>query len=306
VTAADLGLANAELTSNKGQANGYASLDANGKIPNAQLPPLAITQTFVVSSEAQMLALDAMTGDIAVRSDLNKSFILSTMDSTVLTNWQELLTPPSSVLSVNGKTGVVSLASTDLSDTANIVFPSSTHTLTNKTYNAESTGNVLTVPFKQYSQAAGCESTNPYTMLDVPASNYPSPVCLTGTNIQKGGLRFTNAGNQTAQLTFYVPSDQTGTYDYRLMTLPATTVASTWQLSYACAAAGATDDAAFTAYTAITITATGANYFTVGSQTGQTGCSAGKMMHLKIARTDTTGPATIDLLGFEVTLRRAM
>src|SRR5690606_36704017 len=39
----------------KGAINGVATLGADGKIPNNQLPPLALTETFVVNSEAAML-----------------------------------------------------------------------------------------------------------------------------------------------------------------------------------------------------------------------------------------------------------
>jgi hypothetical protein len=50
-------------------------LDATGKINPSQLPALAITDTFVVANQVDMLALTAEIGDIAVRTDLNKSFI---------------------------------------------------------------------------------------------------------------------------------------------------------------------------------------------------------------------------------------
>lgn len=105
----------AEATANKGIAGGYASLDGSGKIPSAQLPAIAITDTFVVASQVAMLALTAETGDVAVRSDLNKSFILAGSDPTILGNWQELLTPTDAVLSVNGYTGAVTIGAGDLS-----------------------------------------------------------------------------------------------------------------------------------------------------------------------------------------------
>lgn len=100
----------------KGAANGVATLDADSKIPAAQLPAIAISDTFVVASQVAMLALTAEVGDIAVRTDLNKSFILKTAGASTLANWQELLTPTDSVLSVDGRTGAVSL--TDLYDAA--------------------------------------------------------------------------------------------------------------------------------------------------------------------------------------------
>lgn len=100
----------------KGAANGVASLDAGGKVPQAQLPDIAITSTSVVASQAAMLALTAQPGDVAVRTDVNKSFILTASPASTLGNWQELLTPTDSVLSVDGRTGTVTLS--DLYDAA--------------------------------------------------------------------------------------------------------------------------------------------------------------------------------------------
>jgi len=97
-------------TSVLGAANGVATLDAGGKIPVAQLPAIAISDTFVVASQVAMLALTAQTGDVAVRTDLNKSFILKGTTASVLADWQELLTPTDSVTSVNGQTGTVTIS----------------------------------------------------------------------------------------------------------------------------------------------------------------------------------------------------
>lgn len=80
-------------TSQIGVAGGVASLDAGSKVPANQLPAIAITDTFVVASQAAMLALTAETGDVAVRTDVSKSFILKAMPASTLANWQELLTP---------------------------------------------------------------------------------------------------------------------------------------------------------------------------------------------------------------------
>ncbi len=98
----------------KGAASGVAELDSGGKVPQAQLPLVAITNTFVVASQAAMLALTAQEGDVAVRTDLNKSFILTATPASTLGNWQELLTPTDAVSSVAGKTGTVTLVEGDI------------------------------------------------------------------------------------------------------------------------------------------------------------------------------------------------
>ena len=99
----------ADIAAQRGVAGGYASLDVAGKLPVAQLPALAINDTFVVASQAAMLGLAAERGDVAIRTDLGKSFILAVDDATQLANWKELIAT-GYVLSVNGLTGTVTLS----------------------------------------------------------------------------------------------------------------------------------------------------------------------------------------------------
>jgi hypothetical protein len=106
------------ITTQKGAVNGIAELDGNGLVPTHHLPALAITTTQVVNSQANMLALTAQVGDVAVRTDVNKSFILTATPATTLGNWQELLTPTDAVLSVDGGTGAISLSGTYLNRTS--------------------------------------------------------------------------------------------------------------------------------------------------------------------------------------------
>lgn len=96
----------------KGAANGVASLGSDSKIPSAQIPSLAISDVFVVASQAAMLALSsAGVGDVAKRTDNGKTFILSTASYSTLADWIEI-TDGAAVTSVDGATGAVSLAGT--------------------------------------------------------------------------------------------------------------------------------------------------------------------------------------------------
>jgi hypothetical protein len=116
-------LLNKISSSQKGIANGVATLGADGKVPNSQIPALAISETFVVASQAAMLALSGVEqGDVAVRTDVSKSFILSQAPATTLENWQELLTPASPVQSVNGQTGNVNLTTSNIAEGSNLYF----------------------------------------------------------------------------------------------------------------------------------------------------------------------------------------
>jgi hypothetical protein len=98
-----------------GLANGVASLNALGKVPSSQLPPVTLNSTNVVSSELDMLALTGVTvGSIAIRTDISKNFVLSDTDPTNIFNWTELLTPAAPVQSVNGLTGSINLSKSDI------------------------------------------------------------------------------------------------------------------------------------------------------------------------------------------------
>ncbi|NCH76716.1 right-handed parallel beta-helix repeat-containing protein [Cronobacter sakazakii] len=67
-----------------------AILDSEGKVPVSMIPAIAITQPFVVSSQAAMLALNAQVGDVAKRTDKGFSFILSAEPASTLSNWVQL------------------------------------------------------------------------------------------------------------------------------------------------------------------------------------------------------------------------
>ena len=88
------------------------------QISDDDLPSLAISETFLVSSEAAMLALTAQTGDVAIRTDESKTYKLRGTDPSVLGDWEELLSPSSAglVTSVNGFAGVVVLDTDDISE----------------------------------------------------------------------------------------------------------------------------------------------------------------------------------------------
>jgi len=103
-----------QLASERGQPGGYASLDGAGLVPAAQLPPLAISETFVVASQAAMLALTAQTGDVAIRSDLTQTFILGQSPASTLANWYLLGGTVTGVSSVNGEVGNVLLDAADV------------------------------------------------------------------------------------------------------------------------------------------------------------------------------------------------
>jgi hypothetical protein len=127
---ADLSLGTAS-TKNTGTSSGNIPiLDTNGKLADSVVPKIALTNTFVVASQTAMLALTtAQEGDVAVRTDLNKSFILKATPYSTLANWQELLTPTDAVTSVNGSTGAVTVSLAGLGGVATSTY--NTHVASN-------------------------------------------------------------------------------------------------------------------------------------------------------------------------------
>jgi len=84
------------------------SADLVGTIPTALLPSLAITDVFPAASQAAMLALTAQRGDVAIRTDVPKAFILASDSPTTLADWKEI-PATGAVVSVNGQSGTVAL-----------------------------------------------------------------------------------------------------------------------------------------------------------------------------------------------------
>lgn len=94
----------------------------------------------------------------------------------------------------------------NLTDNGVCVTSSSTNTFTNKTYNAESTGNAISVPAKALFPAAGCASGSTAAPgLVTGSSNVPTPQCA-GTTVPKGILQFAR-GNAAYISAFQLPSD---------------------------------------------------------------------------------------------------
>ena len=82
-----------------------------GYIDRSFFTDLFFTNIFDVANQAEMLDLVAEQGDIARRSDEQKTYFLSAGDPSVLENWKVLLYPVSSVA---GRTGEIILVKDDV------------------------------------------------------------------------------------------------------------------------------------------------------------------------------------------------
>ncbi|GEM_PF-3793346 len=128
-TLAGYGITDAVNVSLLAAANGVATLGADGKVLAAQLPAFTINEVYPVASQAAMLALAANVGDVAVRSDLGVSFMLSQTPATTLANWVEMSTP-NQVTSVAGRQGTITLTFADIGGLATVASTGSYASLT--------------------------------------------------------------------------------------------------------------------------------------------------------------------------------
>jgi hypothetical protein len=220
------------------------------------------------------------------------------------------------VLKVNGNTlsataGSATVTVPNATDT--LVGRATTDTLTNKTLDAEATGNNITLPFYVQIPAAGCNNATASPNWDLPTTNAPTPNCLTGTNTQQGTMDFDDTAARTMQTWFNLPSGWTGNVDVDITWLVtagggANTVKFT--VATACSASGATFDPAFNTANTITSGTVGANNaINITSQTAltMTGCAAGNILHIKFGRDNTdTSTATVRVLNVAFTIRRTM
>lgn len=97
-------LAAAAGTGTSTDAGKVAVLDAGGKLPASAVPKIAITDTFTAVSEIAMLNLPgAEKGDICVRTDIYRTFILTGDDASDINDWQELAVPTDLIVQVKAE-----------------------------------------------------------------------------------------------------------------------------------------------------------------------------------------------------------
>lgn len=213
---------------------------------------------------------------------------------------------------VKAASGVLSAATAG----TDYVSPSSTESLTNKTLDAEGTGNVVTIPFVFQFPVAICQNTTASLALSTPTTNPAVAACVTGSNTQLAVAQFADGANALSmQGHLSLPTDWSGNIDVKgKWRTSATSGDVVWQVATICVADAETVDPSFNTASTVTDTAKGTtnqlNDFSLSSIT-VTGCAAGEEMFWKFTRDPANGSdslaATAEVVGnLTFILRRAI
>lgn len=213
----------------------------------------------------------------------------------------------------NGGTGSTTL--TFPGGTETVVGRASTDTLTNKTLDAESTGNSITLPFTMYLTAAGCNNATAATAFDLPTSSAPSAVCL-GTTTTTGYLSYADGSTTAATTHWSLPSDWSGALDITLHYSGSSSSTNNirWQVSTSCVADGESLTAGSyntaSASNSAGPTTTPQRKSVTFSSVSMTNCAAGETVFFRFERVGGDGGDTYTgsayLLAAEIRYRRTM
>ena len=214
-----------------------------------------------------------------------------------------------------GALGTVTVSLPAATDT--LMGKATTDVVTNKTFDAEASGNVLTIPRRLWFPAAGVNNVTAGAIWDLPPTSPAVAAYRTGTNTTKGFLDFANGSSLTASLVYMLPATWVGAVEARVYwqnssaTLTGDVV---WQIAIACAGDGDSDDPAYTddVFTADTVKGTADLLNMTASNTVTTTgtCAADDLAHIRIKRDSAhasdTFAATARLIGVELVIREAL
>jgi len=197
------------------------------------------------------------------------------------------------------------------------ITEASAGTLTNKTLNVESTGNVVTITDFIDIPTAICSNAVAWSNWDLntPATDSPNYVCVGGfSNGPVGYLEYGDGSNQYGYNRLKLPIDWTGAIDLTVAWFTSATTGNVrFGLQTACIAVGESLDAAWNTAQYVTDAAQGVtirhNTLTFSSVT-TTGCAAGEMFKFRLLREPGDAADTIAasaaVTEVTFTIRRAM
>ena len=285
---------------------GAGGLTATGSTSNITLTPGSSGAVAFGGSGDLTLTATATNGNIVLAPDGTGAVLFGT-DNTFDLGASAASRPK------NGYFGTSVVAPTVNATTALQIngtgIASATQTLTNKTVDAEGTGNTVTIPAKSYVAFASC-SDGSTSSLAVDAASAQTTACY-GTNTKTGVWQAADA--DAVMFGLHLPSDWTGAIDATLsLNTPDTSGTVIFNIATACVVTdGSTaDDPSYnssSAFTTITL-GTPASAARKTSVTGitATGCVAGGWANFKVARATDTATSRVNVKGVTLTVRRAM
>ncbi len=281
----------------------------------------------------------AEVGRVYIRSDaqaVNASFYLCSQTGVGTYAWElaqsgaditdvgncatgacfQSVTANQALMSPNGSAGQVSPRALVVADLPSAVLTdTSTHTLTNKTYDAEAAGNALTTVAYNTWLAANCQGATAALGFASPSSGAPTAVCVTGTNTIYGVAQFSDTATQSVQGHFPLPPDWAGNINLDARWRSNTAAGSVvWQVQTVCVADAETGDPAWNAAQKLTDVSKAVAYqfndaaIDAAAPLTTTGCAAGEDLMFKFFRDPVdagdTLAATAELIWIRFKIRR--
>ena len=182
--------------------------------------------------------------------------------------------------------------------TETFVGKATTDTLTNKTIDAEATGNNITIPIYWDLDLVGVAGgTASHVWNDDPLGTACTPLAVIGTNRTTGVCTFPDSdGDFGRQITRHLPTGWTGSFDAEIWWKTTGTGNARFQIQTKCYADDEADDAAMNTASVVTAAAgTSARpNRTVMTGITTTGCAASELMRIRFFRNRTEASDTLN------------
>ncbi len=233
----------------------------------------------------------AVTDLVYIVADPGGTPIAKKMTIANLFTSPALTTPTATTPAANDND--TSVATTAYVQTELTAYASDTATLTNKTLNAESTGNVITIPaYWDMDLVSVVSGTAAHIWNDDPLSTACTPTAVTGTNRTTGVCNFPAVdGEYGRQITRYLPDGWTGSFDAEIWWKTTGSGNARFSFQTICYADNEIDDAAFNTASLVTSAAGTSGRPNKQTITGitTTGCAAGELMRIRFSRNQAEG-----------------
>lgn len=295
----------AEQTSRKGQANGYASLDSNGRVPVSQLPNSVMEYQGVWNASTNTPTLADATGNagdvyrvtVSGARNLGSGSIDFVVGDYVIYDgsvWQKADTTDA-VATVAGRTGNVTLSASDVSGVASLT---GAETLTNKTVTSGKFNTLLDTNGNEALRVNAITATTGANYLSTgpTASGTGLTVTATGTDTNVGlDLATKGSGAVTVNTVPVVTTSATQTLTNKTLTSPTMTapVLGTAASGNVAACVGQVADMSIVCAAAGTTRAVGTNDFPFGVQV-QRSITLSSVTY-RVATADGSGSMTVEL-----------